>query len=93
MIYQPGSPSIMVYTTWLVLATAAVLNGDSRCCSWTRIREQQIVRELLAGPDVEFPTPARRPLFSALNCDHFINTFHLQLPDWKDALKLAMETA
>ncbi len=56
-------------------------------------KEEQVVRDLLPASTVEFPTPARRPLFSALNCDHFIKTFHLQLPDWKVALKLAMEDA
>ncbi len=54
-------------------------------------KEEQIVRDLLPASTVEFPTPARRPLFSALNCDRFVQTFHLQLPDWKLALKLAME--
>jgi len=54
-------------------------------------REEQVVHELLPGLTAEFPTPARRPLFSALNCDRFYQTFHLQLPDWKFALKLAME--
>ena len=55
--------------------------------------EQQVVRELISARTVEFPTPAERPLFSALNCDLFNKTFHLQLPDWKFALKLAMEIA
>ncbi len=54
--------------------------------------EQQTVSEVQPAQTSEFPTPARRPLFSALNCDHFTNTFHLRLPDWQVALKLAMET-
>lgn len=55
-------------------------------------KEQQVVRELVSTRTVEFPTPAKRPLFSALNCDLFARIFHLQLPHWKFALKLAMET-
>ena len=55
-------------------------------------REQQTVSEVQPAQTSEFPTPARRPLFSALNCDHFTDTFHLRLPDWQGALKLAMET-
>ncbi len=55
-------------------------------------REQHTVSELQPAQTSEFPTPARRPLFSALNCDHFTDTFHLRLPDWQSALKLAMET-
>jgi dTDP-4-dehydrorhamnose reductase len=54
-------------------------------------REDQTVSVVEPAATSEFPTPARRPLFSALNCDHFTNTFHLHLPDWQDALKLAME--
>jgi dTDP-4-dehydrorhamnose reductase len=56
-------------------------------------REEQVVQELVTSLTAEFPTPARRPLFSALNCDHFSQTFNLRLPDWKVALKLAMELA
>ncbi len=55
-------------------------------------KEQQVVHELLPVESAAFPTPARRPLFSALNCDLFSHTFGLQLPDWKIALKLALET-
>jgi dTDP-4-dehydrorhamnose reductase len=54
-------------------------------------KDRQVVKELLPALTDDFPTPARRPLFSALNCDLFTQTFHLKLPDWKDALKLAME--
>jgi dTDP-4-dehydrorhamnose reductase len=55
-------------------------------------KEQQVVQQLLPARTADFPTPAERPLMSALNCDLFTNTFHLQLPDWKFALKLAMES-
>jgi dTDP-4-dehydrorhamnose reductase len=55
--------------------------------------EKQLVRDLIPALTAEFPTPAERPLFSALNCDLFFKTFHLQLPDWKFTLKLAMELA
>jgi len=53
-------------------------------------KSEQVVRELLPAKTGDFPTPARRPLFSALNCDLFNKTFGLRLPDWREALKLAM---
>jgi dTDP-4-dehydrorhamnose reductase len=56
-------------------------------------KEEQLVQQLLPAVSADFPTPARRPLFSALNCDLFYQTFHLRLPDWQVALKLAMETS
>jgi dTDP-4-dehydrorhamnose reductase len=54
--------------------------------------EQLAIHEISPALTAEFPTPATRPTFSALNCDHFTNTFHFQLPDWHLALKLAMES-
>ena len=48
--------------------------------------------ELQPALTSEFPTPARRPLFSALNCQLFAQTFGLCLPDWQIGLQLAMET-
>jgi dTDP-4-dehydrorhamnose reductase len=53
--------------------------------------QEHVVRQIIPAKTTDFPTPAQRPLFSALNCDLFTNTFHFQLPDWKFALKLAME--
>jgi dTDP-4-dehydrorhamnose reductase len=52
--------------------------------------DEQIVREILPAKSSEFPTPARRPHYSALNCDLFTDTFGLRLPDWEDALRMAM---
>lgn len=54
--------------------------------------EEQVTRQLLPALTADFPTPARRPLFSALNCNLFSETFGLRLPDWKDALHMAMES-
>jgi dTDP-4-dehydrorhamnose reductase len=54
-------------------------------------REEQIVREVLPTSTSEFPTPALRPLHSALNCDRFTDTFGLALPHWRQVLPLAME--
>ena len=55
-------------------------------------QDEQVVQRLGPALTVDFPTPARRPLFSALNCDLFTQTFHRVLPDWKYSLKLAMES-
>lgn len=54
-------------------------------------RGEQTVHTLLPARSDEFPTPAVRPLFSALNCDLFHDTFGLRLPPWQEALKLALE--
>jgi len=62
----------------------AVLRLDPR-------REEQVTRQVLPALTADFPTPARRPLFSALNCDHFTSVFSLCLPTWQDALALALD--
>lgn len=53
-------------------------------------REEQITRQVLPAQTADFPTPAQRPLFSALNCDLFASSFKLRLPGWEDALALAL---
>lgn len=64
----------------------AVLRLDPR-------RSEQIVQQLLPALTAEFPTPARRPLYSVLDCTRFQQTFRLRLPDWQDSLRLALQTA
>jgi dTDP-4-dehydrorhamnose reductase len=53
--------------------------------------QEQIVKTLLPAKTSEFPSPAERPLFSALDCSRFAAAFGFQLPDWKQALALACE--
>ena len=51
---------------------------------------EQIVRSLQPARSEDFPTPAQRPRFSALDCTHFETSFGLQLPSWDRTLELAM---
>jgi dTDP-4-dehydrorhamnose reductase len=53
-------------------------------------KNEQRVKQLSPALTVDFPTPAQRPLFSALDCTHILTTFGLQLPDWRAALRLAL---
>src|SRR5688572_10486154 len=53
-------------------------------------RSEQVVQVIEPGRSAEFPTPATRPLFSALDCTRFERTFGLRLPPWSSTLKLAM---
>ncbi|MEW6400954.1 MAG: dTDP-4-dehydrorhamnose reductase [Chloroflexota bacterium] len=39
----------------------------------------------------EFPAPAKRPLFSALDCTRFESKFGMRLPEWRSALELEMK--
>jgi len=53
-------------------------------------REEQKVKELETVKTSEFPTPARRPLFTALGCDKIIKVFGVQLPNWETILSMVM---
>jgi dTDP-4-dehydrorhamnose reductase len=53
-------------------------------------QSEQIVKAIDPALSEEFPTPAERPLFSALDCARFEATYSLQLPDWNSTLQLAM---
>lgn len=53
-------------------------------------RTEQLVQTLEPVSSLEFPTPAVRPLFSALNCEKFAAAFGLRPPHWEESLKLAV---
>jgi dTDP-4-dehydrorhamnose reductase len=39
----------------------------------------------------EYPTPARRPAYSVLDCGKLHNTFGLRLPDWETGLRQVLD--
>jgi dTDP-4-dehydrorhamnose reductase len=54
--------------------------------------EQRLSAEAIeAASSRDFPTPATRPAFSALDSSRFASTFGLSLPSWEAGLRLAME--
>jgi len=53
-------------------------------------RTEQLVQTIEPALSEEFPTLAKRPLFSALDCEKFTKIFALHLPEWKETLQLAM---
>ena len=61
----------------------AILRLDSRA-------DEQKVRTLEAASTADFPTPAKRPLRTSLDCSRFESTFGLRLPNWEESLRLAM---
>ncbi len=54
-------------------------------------KSEQIVRDIKPALTVDFPTLAQRPLFSALDCGKFKQTFHFTLPTWQSSLELALQ--
>ena len=51
---------------------------------------EQLVQAIEPVSSDEFPTPALRPLFTALDCSKFEQIFGLRLPKWEESLQQAM---
>ena len=65
-------------TTWLGFASAAL----TKTAAW---RDGKV--PVMTGvPTSAYPTPARRPLNSRLNCDLLAETFGIRLPMWDVSL-------
>lgn len=43
--------------------------------------------EVAAISSADYPTPAKRPAYSRLDCGKFAQAFGLQLPDWREGLQ------
>jgi dTDP-4-dehydrorhamnose reductase len=72
-------------------------NGFASRLEWARLileldprRHEQTAKYLLPALTSDYPAAAQRPLFSALDCERFRSVFDLALPDWREALQLAM---
>lgn len=67
-------------TTWCRFANR-LLERDPQ-------RPDHAVGQLIPISSDEYPTPARRPSFSALNCDRLDASFGIRLPDWQEQLAM-----
>lgn len=72
--------------------------GFASRLEWARLileldpnRQTQTVKEIFPALTTDFPTPAQRPLFSALDCSRFEQVFDMVLPPWQQALRLAVD--
>ncbi|MFC2064823.1 dTDP-4-dehydrorhamnose reductase [Chloroflexota bacterium] len=56
-------------------------------------KDKHLVSNLIPVSSTSFPTPAKRPLFSALDCQKFFATFGFQLPKWEQSLNWALRSS
>jgi len=69
--------------------------GDTTWCGFAReiVRRAHHAGLIERAPDVQaiasadFPTPAKRPAYSVLDCSRLMARFGLALPDWRDGLQ------
>ena len=54
------------------------------------LRLAHVETNLIPIPTSAYPTPAKRPLNSRLNCDKLHQTFGIRLPDWQTSLARVM---
>ena len=65
--------------------------GETSWCGFAKaifadFASRQKPPEVLPIPTEAYPTPAKRPRNSRLNCDKFVRKFGFQMPAWQDAL-------
>ncbi len=70
-------------TSWLGFASAAF----DETVSWRNGKQPKVSPISTA----DYPTPARRPLNSRLNCDLLEEEFGIRLPEWKTSMSVVLE--
>jgi dTDP-4-dehydrorhamnose reductase len=77
-------------------------DGETNWFEYASLIASELIKlnvKIKCGPDQiysilssQYPTEAKRPLNSRLNCDKLKKIFMLDLPDWKDEVKKHVKT-
>jgi dTDP-4-dehydrorhamnose reductase len=70
-------------TTWYGFAVQAIED-------WQRLEPDAKLATVEDITTAEYPTAAKRPLNSLLDCSKLENTFHWRMPDWRESLSLVI---
>ena len=83
-------------TSWAEFADAIIKEYDE-CCSWPadtgEFGAPLKVKRIVPITSDQYQTPARRPQNSVLSNAKVLHTFGVQMPEWRDQLRLAMQDA
>lgn len=85
-----GEPERFTGTYHLAASGATTWHGFAEAII-TRMPEKKC-RAVEAITTAEYPTPARRPAYSVLDCSLLERTFGLRLPEWEPSLDLVLES-
>jgi dTDP-4-dehydrorhamnose reductase len=66
-------------------------HGFARAIIETLPQDQRLCRSVEAIATREYPTPAKRPPYSVLDCGKLERAFGLRLPDWQSSLNLVLD--
>jgi dTDP-4-dehydrorhamnose reductase len=66
-------------------------HGFASCIIELMPEAERKCREVEAITTAEYPTPAKRPAYSVLNCDKLEQTFGLRLPGWEHSLRQVLD--
>ena len=53
-------------------------------------KEEQVVKEFLPAKNQDYPTLARRPRYSSLECNKFLNFSRIKMLEWMQTIAIAM---
>jgi len=83
-------------TSWAEFAEAIMSEYDD-CCSWPadtgEFSAPLKAKRVVHLTSEQYQTPARRPRNSVLSNAKVLQTFGIQMPDWREQLRLAMQDA
>ncbi len=83
--FQPGTYHYCDKTavTWHEFASAIIAAAAEQ--------EPLMVKEVLPITTTDYPTPANRPAYSVLDCQHLEQTFAIKQADWRISLPIVLQ--
>jgi len=76
----------------LACAAQTTWHGFARRIVESMPESERKTREVVPITASEYPTAARRPAWSVMDCSKLEKVFKLRLPNWEDALRLVLES-
>ncbi len=89
--WSSGKPSTFNGVYHLAAGDSTSWHGFAEAIVGLMPDQEKACKEIQAITTPEYPTPAKRPAYSVLDCQKLKKTFGLQLPGWKESLAQVCE--